>query len=279
MPRSSIEDAPARPESPYGQTKVASEWLLRAVALAHPAAAPVVAALLQRGRFGDARTGRPQPAQPVPAGAQGDHGRCARRSCSAPTTRRPTAPACATTCTSPTSPTRTCGSRTQLDAGARCRAGLQRRTGRRLERARGARRDAGGDRHRLRRSTSARAARATRPASSARSSGSPPISTGTPATTSPTWSTAPGRPGSSSSPTTEAHRHEHLDLRGRRHRLDRPGSGRGGPDPLGLRAALRRRALARGRRSRDGLGRCRDRGARPRFGRRRSRRRSATSTC
>jgi UDP-glucose 4-epimerase len=30
------EDAPARPESPYGQTKVASEWLLRDVAVAHP---------------------------------------------------------------------------------------------------------------------------------------------------------------------------------------------------------------------------------------------------
>jgi UDP-glucose 4-epimerase len=30
------EDAPARPESPYGQTKVASEWLLRSVALATP---------------------------------------------------------------------------------------------------------------------------------------------------------------------------------------------------------------------------------------------------
>jgi UDP-glucose 4-epimerase len=30
------EDAPARPESPYGETKVASEWLLRSVARAHP---------------------------------------------------------------------------------------------------------------------------------------------------------------------------------------------------------------------------------------------------
>jgi UDP-glucose 4-epimerase len=30
------EDAPARPENPYGQTKVASEWLLRAVARANP---------------------------------------------------------------------------------------------------------------------------------------------------------------------------------------------------------------------------------------------------
>jgi UDP-glucose 4-epimerase len=30
------EDAPARPESPYGQTKTTSEWLLRAVAVAEP---------------------------------------------------------------------------------------------------------------------------------------------------------------------------------------------------------------------------------------------------
>jgi UDP-glucose 4-epimerase len=30
------EDAPARPESPYGETKVAGEWLLRSLARAHP---------------------------------------------------------------------------------------------------------------------------------------------------------------------------------------------------------------------------------------------------
>src|SRR6201999_728173 len=30
------EDEPAQPQSPYGETKVAGEWLLRSVARAHP---------------------------------------------------------------------------------------------------------------------------------------------------------------------------------------------------------------------------------------------------
>ena len=95
-----------RPESPYGETKLVSEWLIRDVARVAPAAAHV-AALLQRRGLGRARPVRHQPAQPVPAGAQGaDRGSYAR-SCAGPTTRRRTARACATTCTCRTSPTRT----------------------------------------------------------------------------------------------------------------------------------------------------------------------------
>ncbi len=66
------EDAPARPESPYGQTKVAGEWLLRSVAAAHPGLRQCSLRYFNVVGSGDAGTGRPQPAQPVSEGAQGD---------------------------------------------------------------------------------------------------------------------------------------------------------------------------------------------------------------
>ena len=59
------EESPTRPESPYGESKLIGEWLLRDQAKATDAG-PHVAALLQRGRLGHPGAARHQPAQPVP---------------------------------------------------------------------------------------------------------------------------------------------------------------------------------------------------------------------
>ena len=64
------EQTATRPESPYGESKLIGEWLIRDVArVARPAAH--LAAVLQRGRVGVRRPLRHQPAQPLPARAQG----------------------------------------------------------------------------------------------------------------------------------------------------------------------------------------------------------------
>ena len=95
------EDAPCRPLSPYGQTKLVGEWLLRDCAAAWGLAATALRYFNVAGavapRLGDSArptwcrwSSRPwTPAAP--------------RSCSATTTARPTAPASGTTCTSRTS--------------------------------------------------------------------------------------------------------------------------------------------------------------------------------
>ena len=105
------------PESPYGESKLVGEWLLRDQG--SPRAAAHVAALLQRRGVGQHRPLRHQPAQPVPAGDRGPRRRVAPRGSTATTTRRPTAPASATTSTSPTSPTRTSPRRRRWPPGRR----------------------------------------------------------------------------------------------------------------------------------------------------------------
>ena len=67
---------PTRPESPYGETKLIGEWLLRDQGTATGPAAHV-AALLQRRRLGHRRGLRHQPAQPVPDRLRGARSRAA----------------------------------------------------------------------------------------------------------------------------------------------------------------------------------------------------------
>ena len=64
------ETTATTPESPYGETKLIGEWLLRDVARTRPLAAHL-AALLQRGRQRRPGGARHQPAQPVSARAHG----------------------------------------------------------------------------------------------------------------------------------------------------------------------------------------------------------------
>ena len=106
-PRSWTRTPRRAPESPYGQSKVDRRVAAARRRGGQPGAQPLLAALLQRGRLGPGRAGRPQPAQPVPQGVPRAVARARRRWCSAPTTTRPTARACATTCTWSTWPTRT----------------------------------------------------------------------------------------------------------------------------------------------------------------------------
>ena len=98
------EDYLCRPINPYGETKLIGEWLMRDVATAARSRLGV-AALLQRRR----RRWRPSSVTPAcSTSSRWCSVRCrparTRRS-SAPTTRRPTARASATTSTSPISPT------------------------------------------------------------------------------------------------------------------------------------------------------------------------------
>ena len=95
------EDTPKNPESPYGESKLIGEWLLRdqgvAAGLAHTS-------LRYFNVVGSGYAGplRHEPAQPLPAGLRRAARRPRPRASTATTTRRPTAPACATTSTSPT---------------------------------------------------------------------------------------------------------------------------------------------------------------------------------
>ncbi len=93
------EDTAKAPESPYGESKLIGEWLLRDQAGRRGPAAHQPA-LLQRGRIRLSGCVRHQPAQPLPAGV-----RRARRGAhpdrsTATTIRPPMARTCATTCTS-----------------------------------------------------------------------------------------------------------------------------------------------------------------------------------
>ena len=99
------EDTPTLPESPYGESKLIGEWLLRDVAKVIPLRHT---SLRYFNVVGPPTTTSTTPARttwcrwcsrPSP--------RAARPASTATTTRRPTAPASATTCMWATSPTRT----------------------------------------------------------------------------------------------------------------------------------------------------------------------------
>ena len=98
------EDLPTSATNPYGWTKVMQEQILRDVAVADPSLADRAAALLQPGRRAPVRhdrrgpVRRPQQPDAVHRAGRRRASRASSRS-SAATTRRPTAPACATTST------------------------------------------------------------------------------------------------------------------------------------------------------------------------------------
>ena len=267
------EETATRPESPYGESKLIGEWLLRDQGRARAAAH--VAALLQRRRLGHRRGLRHQPAQPVPARVRGAaRGRDARGS-TATTTPPPTAPACATTSTSPTSPTAHVAAAQALPPGDALEPVYNLGSGdglRSREIMDAMARVTGIDFT----PESRRAARATRPGSWRPASSPPATSTGRCGTPSTTWCARPGRR-AARPPAAEASNPRH-DLRGPltdlfsprrqgRHRHRRllrasaspsprrlprpaptsfsvPAASTGSPTPQGLVEAAGRRALA-----------------------------------
>ena len=117
-----------QPINAYGETKLAIERALPHIERAHGHQVDR-AALLQRRRRASGRhdrRGSRRRDPPDPAGDPRRDRRARRCRCSARTTRRPTAPACATTFTCATWPTRTCARSTALERGGAVRR-LQRR--------------------------------------------------------------------------------------------------------------------------------------------------------
>ena len=103
------EDDPTVPINPYGMSKLMTEAMLRDVAAAHPINYCAlryfnVAGADPQGRIGPV-DGRRDPSD-QDRGRGGDRQARRRCRCSAPTSTRPTAPACATISTSATSPPR-----------------------------------------------------------------------------------------------------------------------------------------------------------------------------
>ena len=99
------EDAPLRPESPYGRSKMMSEMMLADAAAAHDFRYVALRYFNVAGADPAGRTGQSTKARhPSHQGRLRDGARQARRRSpsTAPTTRRRTAPASATTSTSPT---------------------------------------------------------------------------------------------------------------------------------------------------------------------------------
>ena len=187
------ESTATRPESPYGESKLIGEWLLRRPGPGHRAAAHVPA-VLQRRRLRHGRPLRHEPAQPVPAGARrpgrGAHAAHQRhRLPDAGRDLRPRLPA-------RRRPGRLARhGRAGARRGPHPRARLQPRLRRRQLRAR----DHDGRRSRPRASTSSPSSHPAAPAtprgSSPPASSRPATSTGRCGTPCSTWSPAPGRPG------------------------------------------------------------------------------------
>ena len=122
------EANPTRPESPYGESKLIGEWLLRRPGPGDrrgPRLPAHLAALLQRRRVRLPRPARHQPAQPVPADLRAAGGRQGPRTSTATTTPLRTGPASATTYTCPISPLSHVAAAKALTAGRPAGAGLQ----------------------------------------------------------------------------------------------------------------------------------------------------------
>jgi UDP-glucose 4-epimerase len=102
------EDAPLSATNPYGQTKLMGEQILRDLGAAAPRWQTAILRYFnpvgahESGRIGEDPRGLPNNLMPYVA--QVAVGRLPRWPCSATTTPRPTAPACATTSTSKTWP-------------------------------------------------------------------------------------------------------------------------------------------------------------------------------
>ena len=94
---------PALPINPYGETKLAGEWLVRAAGRAHGIATACLRYFNVGGR-GHPRAGRHRGLQHRPDGLRAAHRGRAPRGSSATTTTPRTAPASATTSMSPTWP-------------------------------------------------------------------------------------------------------------------------------------------------------------------------------
>jgi UDP-glucose 4-epimerase len=113
------EDTPGVPLSPYGESKLIGEWVLRHCERAYGMRAMNLRYFNVAGRHARAR--RHRRLQPRPDGLRAAAG---RRAAAGVRRRLPdarTAPACATTCTSPTSPTPTWRPRAALEAARRAR--------------------------------------------------------------------------------------------------------------------------------------------------------------
>ena len=142
------EDTPKHPESPYGESKLIGEWLLRdqavAVGLRHTSLRyfNVVGS-------GDPALYDTSPHNLFPLVFDALRRRAARRASTATTTRRRTAPACATTSTSPTSRVSHVAAAQAPGRGRAARAGLQPRQRRRRLGRRDHGRGGRGHRHRL----------------------------------------------------------------------------------------------------------------------------------
>ena len=128
------EETPLSPMSPYGRSKLMTEMMLADVAAAHPLTYGVLRYFNVAGADPKKRSGQSTPERHAPdqgRGADGAGPARPRSTSSAPISRRPTAPGCATTSTSPTWSRRMrccsticAAAATSVDAQLRLRAGL-----------------------------------------------------------------------------------------------------------------------------------------------------------
>lgn len=102
------EDAPTEPVSPYGRSKLMTEWMLQDTARAHPISYVALRYFNVAGADPKGRTGQSTPRPRISSRSRARQRSAIVRSwkCSAPIIRRPTVRACATISRSATWPTR-----------------------------------------------------------------------------------------------------------------------------------------------------------------------------